>query len=72
MASDQVQIRYTSQRGGSISVNIPSDIAKKMELSAGSAVVFLYEAAKKRIVIEKVQSVNSGIGRKIEVSDMGT
>lgn len=71
MPGDVVEIRSVIQRGGSISLNIPSDIVKSMGLSPGCPVVFQYDDESKRILIEKVQSINTDTGKTIDVLNTG-
>jgi len=68
MNGNRVEIRYVSRRGGSLTLNIPSELAKRMGLVPGCAVVFQYDEGSDRILIEKVRSVNTYAGRKIAIS----
>lgn len=69
MMADSIEIRSVTKRGGSLSVNIPPDVAKKMNLAPGCPVVFQYDSERNRIVIEKLQSVNTEKGRTINLSE---
>ncbi|MFW9798545.1 MAG: hypothetical protein ACFFE2_16015 [Candidatus Thorarchaeota archaeon] len=71
MPDDVIEIRNITKRGGSLALNIPSVVAKQMNLTAGCSVVFQYEIENNRIVIEKVESINTEKGRKIELPNSG-
>ena len=71
MSDDLIEIRNIAKRGGSLALNIPSAVAKQMNLTAGCPVVFQYDVNNNRIIIEKVQSINTEKGRKIELPNSG-
>ena len=60
-----IEIRSISKRGGSLSLNIPSEFAKMMGLGVGTPVVFQYDEQRNRLVIEKVKSIETDDGRTI-------
>ena len=71
MTLGEIEIRYVSKRGGSLTLNIPVEIAKRMGLEAGCPVVMLYDRNLNRILIEKVQSIHTDGGRDIELTPNG-
>ena len=57
MSPVQVEIRTISKRGGSLTLNIPTEFARKMGIEAGSPVVFQYDQDTNSLLIEKVESI---------------
>jgi antitoxin component of MazEF toxin-antitoxin module len=62
-----IEIRSISKRGGSLSLNIPADFAKMMDLTVGTPVVFQYDEQRKRLIIEKVKAIETDDGRTINI-----
>lgn len=62
-----IEIRSISKRGGSLSLNIPSEFVKMMGLEAGTPVLFQYDEQRNRLVIEKVKSIKTDDGRVINI-----
>lgn len=67
MNSGCVEIRHVSKRGGSLALNIPSGLAKRMSLSPGCAVLLRYDDEKEGIIVEKILSVSTNSGKRIQV-----
>jgi bifunctional DNA-binding transcriptional regulator/antitoxin component of YhaV-PrlF toxin-antitoxin module len=63
-----VGVRSTSRRGGSVSINIPSQITKLMDLKAGDPIAFFYDPEMKRLIIEKISSFSTPSGLSFSVS----
>jgi antitoxin component of MazEF toxin-antitoxin module len=62
-----IEIRSISKRGGSLSLNVPAEFAKMMDLAVGTPVVFQYNEERKRLVIEKVKAIETDDGRIINI-----
>lgn len=47
--------REVSKKGGSLSITIPAEVAKMLDLRPGDNIVFLYDRYQKRIIIDKAK-----------------
>lgn len=47
-------IRDVSQRGGSLSITIPGEVAELLDIKAGDIVIFLYNKEEKHIIFSKL------------------
>jgi len=61
-------VRSVSQRGGSISVTIPANIAKLMDIAPGDSVGFWFDPENKRLLIEKVSEYVTPSGLSFSIS----
>jgi antitoxin component of MazEF toxin-antitoxin module len=63
------KIRQVTRRGGSLALNIPSEIVKDMGLAEGSSVVFEYDSKKKLFSVDLVRAIETQNGRNIELAE---
>jgi bifunctional DNA-binding transcriptional regulator/antitoxin component of YhaV-PrlF toxin-antitoxin module len=61
-------VRSASQRGGSISVTIPSHIAKLMNIEPGDSIAFFFDPKNKRLILEKVSEYTTPSGLSFSIS----
>jgi bifunctional DNA-binding transcriptional regulator/antitoxin component of YhaV-PrlF toxin-antitoxin module len=63
-----IGVRSASKRGGSVSINIPADVTKAMDLKAGDPIAFFYDPENKRIIIEKISTFSTSTGLSFSIS----
>jgi bifunctional DNA-binding transcriptional regulator/antitoxin component of YhaV-PrlF toxin-antitoxin module len=63
-----IGVRSASKRGGSVSINIPSEITKVMNLKPGDPIAFFYDPENKRIIVEKISSFSTSTGLSFSIS----
>ncbi len=67
---ETIEIRNIATHGASLALNIPAEMAKKMGLSQGCPVVFRFNESENRIIIEKIQKVQTHDGTVIEINEL--
>ena len=50
-----LSVRPLSRKGGSLSITIPKEIVKILDLNVGNYIAFFYEKTSKKIIVEKVK-----------------
>lgn len=61
------EIRNVVKRGGSLTLNIPAKLAKKMGLFAGCPVILRLDEKGNSLVIERVRSIETQVGTVIDI-----
>jgi bifunctional DNA-binding transcriptional regulator/antitoxin component of YhaV-PrlF toxin-antitoxin module len=51
-----LSIRKVSRKGGSLSITIPIEVVKMLNLEPDDSIIFLYDKNKKQVIINKVIS----------------